>query len=267
MLAVVSGPAPGWGSWTFEPIVAIVSIAISTWYLKAYRRAGAKGDPPGASWWVPFAFGVALLLLAGLSPLATLADGWLLSASTLQHVLLSDVAPALILLGVRAPLLRLASVRPRGSLQRLLKPWLATSAWIAVTWLWAIPAVSDYAASHYGGSLLSHLTLIVTGFALWWLIVDPLPGAQLRPNGERMALLAVTHVASAIVCLPMMWLAHTQYPLFAQAPRALGISAINDQHAAGGVMSFVEFLVFGLAFAGVFVSILTRADAGEEARP
>jgi len=266
--ATVSGAPPSWASWTFEPIVLIVAIGVCSWYVRAYRAAKAsEGRPLGATYWVPFASGVTLLALAGLSPLATLADGWLLSASMLQHVLLSDVAPALIVLGIRAPLPRLASLSLPAPLQSLLTPWLAIPAWIAATWLWAIPAAADFAASHYLVGLLCHLTLIVTGFALWWLIVDPLPGAQLRPNGQRMALLGVTHVASAIVCLPMMWLAHTQYPLFAQAPRALQLSAIDDQHAAGGLMSFVEFLVFGLAFAGVFVSILTRADAGEEVTP
>lgn len=267
-LAAVSGAAPGWGSWTFEPIVLVAIIASCYLYWKTYRNAWTtESRPLGAAWWIPFAAGVTLLTLAGLSPLASIADGWLLSASTLQHVLLADVAPALIILGFRAPLLSLAKVRLPAALQSVLTPWLVIPAWIAITWLWAIPAASDYAASHLLVGMLCHLTLILTGCALWWLIVDPLPSAQLRPNGQRMAFLGITHVASAIVCLPMMWLAHTQYPLFAQAPRAFGISAIDDQHAAGGLMSLIEFLVFGLAFAGVFVSILTRADAGEEAMP
>ena len=54
----------------------------------------------------------------------------------------------------------------------------------------------------------------------------------------------------------------TEYPLYAGAPRAFGLSAINDQHLAGAGMCFVEFLVFGIAFAAVFISVLGRAEAG-----
>ncbi len=108
---------------------------------------------------------------------------------------------------------------------------------------------------------LEHATLFYTGLAMWWLIIDPLPRARLRPNGQRLALLGFTRLASACVCLPLTWLATTQYSLYASAPRPYGISAINDQHLAGASMCFIEALVFGIAFAAVFISILGRDDS------
>jgi len=63
------------------------------------------------------------------------------------------------------------------------------------------------------------------------------------------------------VCLPLTWLTRTEYPLYANAPRAFGISAINDQHVAGAGMCFIEFLVFGIAFAAVFISMLGRDES------
>jgi cytochrome c oxidase assembly factor CtaG len=96
---------------------------------------------------------------------------------------------------------------------------------------------------------------------MWWLIIDPLPRARLRPNGERLALLGFTRLASACVCLPLTWLSATQYSLYASAPRGYGLSAINDQHLAGASMCFVEFLVFGIAFAAVFINMLGRDDS------
>lgn len=282
----MSGAAPGIGSWTFEPIAIIVAIAATWWYVGAYRRAAERGRALGAGWWTPFAIGVAVLLLSAISPLAALADGWLLTASTVQHVLLTDVAPALMLLGMRSPLFELARPFDAGPavegaaaasrrlasaairlLERRAAPAVVVPLWIAITWLWSIPAVADFAAQHAGITMITHLTLILSGLALWWLMIDPLPKAEVRPNGQRMALLGVTHVASACVCLPLMWLSHVQYPLFASSPRVLGLSAITDQHAAGGLMSLIEFLVFGLAFAGVFISVLSRADAEEPASP
>src|SRR5581483_10185191 len=148
-------------------------------------------------------------------------------------------------------------------LARLTSPWLAIPLWALATWVWALPGVFDFAAQHQAVHALEHLTLFYTGLAFWWLIVDPLPRARLRPGGQRLALLGFSRIASAAVCLPLTWITTTEYPRYASAPRAFGIYAINDQHVAGAGMCFVEFLVFGIAFAAVFVSVLGRADASD----
>jgi putative membrane protein len=221
---------------------------------------------------VPYAAGLLVLAVALLSPLDPIGDKYLLSAHMLQHVLLSDIAPALLVLGLRAPvlplglsreaLLAVAPGRKSGRLlARLTSPWLAVPLWALATWIWAIPSVFDYAAQHQVVHALEHATLFYTGLAMWWLIVDPLPRARLRPNGQRLALLGFTRLASACVCLPLTWITATEYPLYASAPRAYGLSAINDQHLAGAGMCFIEALVFGIAFAAVFISMLDRSDS------
>lgn len=265
---------PGWGSWTFNPIVILALGLAAVVYAGAYRRAAARSSAIGAGHWVPYAGGLVAIAIALLSPLDEIGDSYLLSAHMAQHVLLSDIAPALLLLGLRRPLLPLGlsrgallKVAPGGRfgrvLARLTSPWLAIPLWALATWVWALPSVFDYAAEHPAVHALEHATLFYTGLALWWLIVDPLPRARLRPGGERLALLGFTRLASAAICVPLTWLAHTEYPLYAGAPRAFGLSAINDQHLAGAGMCFVEFLVFGIAFAAVFISMLGRSEAGD----
>jgi putative membrane protein len=265
---------PGWGSWTFQPVVVVVLLAAAVAYARVYRRAAARSSTssPNAGHWVPYAAGLLVLAVALLSPLDPIGDKYLLSAHMFQHVLLSDIAPALLVLGLRAPvlplglsreaLLAVAPGRKSGRLlARLTSPWLAVPLWALATWVWAIPSVFDYAAQHQLVHALEHATLFYTGLAMWWLIVDPLPRARLRPNGQRLALLGFTRLASACVCLPLTWITTTEYPLYASAPRAYGLSAINDQHLAGAGMCFVEALVFGIAFAAVFISMLDRSDS------
>jgi putative membrane protein len=262
---------PGWGSWTFNPIV-IAALGLAAWlYMRAYRRAAAKSSAIGAGHWIPYMTGLLVLAVALLSPLDPIGDRYLLSAHMAQHVLLSDIAPALLVLGLRRPLLPLGlsreallAVAPRGRfgrvLARLTSPWLAIPLWVLATWVWAIPAIFDFAAQHPTVHAFEHATLFYTGLALWWLIIDPLPRARMRPGGERLALLGFSRLASAAICVPLTWLARTQYPLYAGAPRAFGLSAINDQHLAGAGMCFIEFLVFGIAFAAVFISMLGRDE-------
>jgi cytochrome c oxidase assembly factor CtaG len=265
---------PGWGSWSFNPVIILALIAAAVLYRRAYRRASLRSDALGPGHWIPYGGGLLAIAIALLSPVDSIGDRWLLSAHMGQHVLLSDIAPALLVLGLRAPLLPLGLSRqtlqvvaPGGKsfasrvLARVTSPWIAIPLWAIATWVWAIPAVFDYAAQHQVVHAAEHATLFYTGLALWWLIIDPLPRARLRPHGERLALLGFSRLASAAVCLPLTWLTHTQYPLYADAPRAFGISAINDQHLAGAGMCFVELLVFGIAFAAVFISMLGRSDA------
>jgi putative membrane protein len=265
---------PGWGSWTFNPIVIAALLGAGWLYMRAYRRAASRSSAVGAGHWVPYMCGLLVIAVALLSPLDPIGDGYLLSAHMAQHVLLSDIAPALLILGLRRPLLPLGlsreallAVAPGGRfgrvLARLTSPWLAIPLWAAATWVWAIPSVFDFAAQHQVVHAFEHATLFYTGLALWWLIIDPLPRARLRPGGQRLALLGFSRLASAAVCLPLTWLTATEYPLYASAPRAFGLSALNDQHLAGAGMCFIEFLVFGIAFAAVFISVLGRADASD----
>jgi putative membrane protein len=265
---------PGWGSWSFQPIVVIALLAAGWLYSRVYKRAAARSSTsaPNAGHWVPYVAGLLVIAVAMLSPLDPIGDQYLLSAHMFQHVLLSDIAPALLVLGLRAPILPLglsrkalmavAPGRKSGRwLARLTSPWVAVPLWALATWIWAIPPVFDFAAEHSLVHALEHTTLFYTGLAMWWLIIDPLPRARLRPNGQRLALLGFTRLASACVCLPLTWITSTQYSLYASAPRAYGLSAINDQHLAGAGMCFIEALVFGIAFAAVFISMLDRADS------
>jgi len=266
---------PGWSSWSFQPVTILILVAAAVLYTRVYRRAGVRSSTsaPNAGHWVPYGAGLLTIAIALMSPLDPIGDRYLLSAHMIQHVLLSDIAPALLVLGLRAPILPLGlsrqallAVAPQGSrfgrvLARLTSPWLAVPLWAVATWIWAIPGVFDFSAQHSGVHALEHATLFYTGLAMWWLIIDPLPRARLRPNNERLALLGFTRVASAVVCLPLTWLASTQYPLYASAPHLYGLSAINDQRLAGASMCFVEALVFGIAFVAVFISILGRDDS------
>lgn len=263
---------PGWGSWSFDPLAIVGLLAAAVVYARMYKRAQARSESVGIGHWLPYYMGLVVLAMALLSPLDAIGDHWLLSAHMAQHVLLSDLAPALILLGLRSPVLTLGlskpalkAVAPGGrwgsTLAVLTSPWVAIPLWAVATWVWAVPAVFDFAAQHTVVHAFEHATLFYTGLALWWLIVDPLPRVRPRPDGQRLALLGFSRIASAAVCLPLTWIATAQYPLYASAPRAFGLSAIADQQLAGAGMCFVEFLVFGIAFAAVFLSMLGRDEA------
>src|ERR1700733_2888483 len=97
--------------------------------LSAHHQGGAAGS-------------VVALIAALCSPLDAIGDSWLLSAHMAQHILLSDIAPALLVLGLRAPLLplglprgALAAIAPGGRYGRLIG--ILTSPWVALP-LWSV---------------------------------------------------------------------------------------------------------------------------------
>src|SRR5271155_6002198 len=143
---------PGWGSWSFNPVIIVALLAAAVLYSRAYRRAALRSSALGPGHWIPYGAGLVALAVALISPVDSIGDRWLLSAHMMQHVLLSDIAPALLVLGLRSPILPLglsrraltavAPGRPSGRvLARLTSPWVAVPLWVLATWVWAIPSV------------------------------------------------------------------------------------------------------------------------------
>lgn len=269
----MSSAVPGWGAWSTDPgvIVAIVftAAAYGACYLRAHRRTGR----PYVGQLLAFTTGLGLVTVALLSPLHAIGDRWLLSAHMLQHVLLADIAPALLVLGVGPPLLAhglppwlLRAISPRARLGRLLRSrWLGPVAlgfWAATQWGWNIPVVFDTAAGNPLLHAIEHLSLLGSGLLLWTVVVDPLPGQSRRAAWPRLGYLGASRAAAAVVCLPLTWLDTTLYSRYADAPRGYGISALTDQHVAGAGMCLIEFLVFGVAFIIVFLDLLGREEQG-----
>jgi cytochrome c oxidase assembly factor CtaG len=270
---------------TFVPLAAtwpaqsVAMVAVSGLYIAGFngllRRARSRpgGRRLGLGHVIPFAAGVLLLLVASLPPLASLADD-LLSAHMVQHVLLADIAPALLVLGLRSPLLALGMpaqylrlVAPGGRYghvwRALTRPWVVLPLWAAaqVSWStpWLMSAVERSSALH----LLQHAALFYTGLLLWWIVVDPLARGRYLPGMGRLVMIGFSRFATAAVCLPLTFLDREMYPSFAASARAHGLAPITDQRLAGAAMCFLEFLVFGIAFAVVFIDALNREERAD----
>ena len=87
------------------PVVAAAVAALL--FAQAAVRLRRRGRPDLAGWdrAALFGLGLALTLVALVSPLDRIAEDSLLSAHMAQHVLLGDAAAALLVVAVRGPLL------------------------------------------------------------------------------------------------------------------------------------------------------------------
>src|SRR6202035_5349420 len=65
--------APGWSSWSFDPLLWVVLVAAGSWYVMMLRRVRrVTGKPVGPGHWLFYWSRLAMLLIALGSPLDAL---------------------------------------------------------------------------------------------------------------------------------------------------------------------------------------------------
>jgi putative membrane protein len=261
-------------AWDPSPVPIAAALVGLLLYAQAFARLRSRGRRDHASLGSLglFVAGVAILTLALVSPLDAIGEDYLLSAHMTQHVLIGDVAPALLMLGVRGPIslfllpppaLRVLA-RPRAvraALRFLLRPAVGFACWTAATAAWHVPAAYDYALDHPFAHDLEHASFVLTGCLVWSQLVDPGRRRALTPGGRVAYALGLLFAGHAVVH-PLLFGGGVLYSRYAdQHERLLGLSPLADQHAAGLVMTAAEVLTFG-AFVAVSAWVLPRHPGG-----
>ena len=212
-------------------------------------------------------------VLVGVVSLLGPLDGWAergLSAHMLQHVLIGDLAPLLLVLAVRgsdlARLLppRLAFVLPWAD--RLFRPAPAFAIWAAAMGIWHIPFMYDLALEQERVHAFEHGCFMVGGLLVWTQLLDPARRGLLRGwrrFGYAMALLVAAQALANTLVLSYRPL----YDAYAATRRPLGLSAVGDQDAAAVVMMVEQVLTLGTAALLLLLPRLRRRRVARVAAP
>ncbi|HEY1479245.1 MAG TPA: cytochrome c oxidase assembly protein [Gaiellales bacterium] len=255
-----------------QPLVLAGALLALALYLRAWLRLRRRGRADHASLGrlVLYTSGVSLAVLSLISPVDPIGEQYLLSVHMLQHVVLGDSAPALILLGLRGPLsllivprVVLRRIARLGTLRRaasqLLRPVATLGLWAVVYACWHVPAAYDYALAHQTVHDLEHLSFLIVGLLVWTLLIEPLPHPRL--DLRRRILVAISLFALGTVLADTLILTpHVLYGAYATQPdRLWGISALTDQRLAGAVMMLEQ-----LVSVGICLAFLTRAYRGAD---
>lgn len=226
------------------------------------RRRG-RTDLAGSERAVLFGIALALWLLALSPPLDGLADR-LLAGHMLEHVLIGDAVPALVLVAVRGPLLffllparllrRLSRLRRvRAGAAHLTRPGVAFAVWAAAIGCWHVPALYDRTLEVEWLHGLQHASFVLGGFLVWAVLVDP-AGRRALSERQRLGYAFGLFVAGQMLANTLILTYWPLYPAYAaQVHRPFGMSALGDQDLAGLVMIGEQ-----LATLGTFAAILLR---------
>jgi cytochrome c oxidase assembly factor CtaG len=245
--------APWTWSWNAE---ALVPVGLAGVYLVGTR--GARSPARTLS----FLAGCGLLVLALVTPLDTLARGYLVWAHLLQNVVLAEWAPLLLVLGV-PPALARTLTEPR-VVAFLTRPVVALPLWVGTYAVWHVPVLYDAALRHPSTLLaLEHTTYVLSGLLFWWCVWQDAPHGLSSP--ARAAYVFAAFVVSAPLGLVLALVPEPLYDFYAGAPeRVWGLSRLEDQQLGGMTMAGEQSLVFFVVFAFWFVRFLAEQERLEE---
>jgi len=248
-------------SWSFEPLQLAPIALIAIGYGMRARTLARRGQPvPGWRRGL-FGLGIALLLLAVASPIATVGEEKLFSVHMTQHLLIGDLAPLCLLAGLTGPLLRPVLALPGVHRLRVLaNPFVALPLWTANLVLWHVPLFFVAAVDHSPVHALEHIAFFAGGVVLWLPVLETLPAPEWFGTGAKLGYIVVVRVVATAIGNVFIWGGAPFYSVYDTGKRYLGLSAQGDQSLAGSLMMLEGSVVTIVAIAWLF---LRMAQEGE----
>jgi putative membrane protein len=229
-----------------------------------YRNRFAEASQVSRWRQVAFTAGVFTLFVSLATPLDILADEYLFTAHMAQHLLLTLVAPPLLLLGTPgwlfAELLR--ATRTTGLLKRARHPLAAFFIFNLIFALTHVPAFYELTLALEPLHVLEHLVFIGTAMLMWMPVLSPVPRIVAPyPALAQVLYLFLQTVPASLLGALLSATGTPSYPTYIAAPRITSLSPLEDQQLGGLVMWVGTGLFFLLASAVVFFVWASREES------
>lgn len=215
---------------------------------------------------VAFCSGIAALFAALVSPLDSLAEQ-LATMHMVQHLVLVDIAPILLLAGLTKRILRPVSrelVRVERRAGPLAHPAFGVLAYTAGMAIYHVPAVYDLTLESGLAHAIAHVMLAVVGGIYWWHLLSParrrLPMGRFGP----VIYMASTKLFVGGIAIALGFSQVLLYDAYAGQPEYWGMTKLTDQNVAGVFMALEQSIVMGIAVAIFFIRALADSERDEQ---
>src|SRR5271167_1219786 len=266
-------------SWSIPPAATFAIVLTALVYLRGWwllRRAGSPDVPP---WRAVTFLGGLLTLWAALASPMDVFNGFILTAHMLQHMLLMMVAPPFILLG--APLVPMVRGLPIFAAREFAGPFLnwslAKSIGSALThpvvalllmgvamFAWHTPALYELALRSSAWHQVEHAWFFLTSTIFWWPVVQPWPSRAHWPRWAIVPYLLIADIQNTVLSAILVFSDRVLYPSYSVVPRLFGLSALEDQAAAGAIMWVVGSLAYVVPAVIIAIQCLSKKPAPPE---
>jgi putative membrane protein len=257
--------------WSLQPqvIATLVLVAGVYWWRMRELHRDRPFSGRDRARIASFGAGIVVLFVALCSPIDTLGEERLFSVHMVQHLLLADIAPILLLLGLTRAFMRPAVRRLRPveeSLGPLAHPVVALVALVATMWAWHLPALYGLALDHPWAHALEHAMFITTGLAFWWFLIEPVPPRHRLTGPASIAYLSSAKLLMGALGLVLAFSPNAIYDTYKDAPHTWGLSAVTDLNVGGLEMMLEQSLVLVIVFAIMFSRMLERSEREQQRR-
>jgi cytochrome c oxidase assembly factor CtaG len=258
-------PSPN-ASWTFEPGVIALVLLLGVIYVRRWRAVRAKDGARAAGGWrlVSFVAGLTWILVALVSPIDRLAEQ-ILAMHMVQHVILLDFVPILLILGLTKAIMRPLTKRlqpiEHGPLGH---PAVAVGFYVGSMWLWHVPALYNAAARYSGIHVLEHIFFMSAGLLYWWHLIGPIR-TRLNPGGlAPVGYMVSTKILVGLLGIVLTFAPDAIYAFYENQPQYWGMSATDDQAVAGLIMALEQSVIMGIALIVLFSRMITESEKEEQ---
>jgi cytochrome c oxidase assembly factor CtaG len=254
--------------WTFAPIVLLALAAYLVIYVQRWRVSRREGGPRAApvGRLVSWVTGIVLLFVALVSPVDRLGEQ-MASFHMLQHLLLADLVPICLTVGLTKHILRPVTRRIQW-IERKAGPFghpaFGVIAYATGMWVWHIPVMYEAALEHSFIHVLEHLTFAAVGLLYWWHLLSPIR-SRLRLGGLGPVLyMASTKIAVGLLGIVLAFSPEVLFDFYETGGTRWGLSALDDQRVAGVLMALEQSLVMGVALVYLFIRMLQESEEEDQ---
>ena len=237
----------------WSTVVGLAGLGALYEWRARHAPAGATRSPTSGQRAAFFtALGLIFLSLNGW--IHDLSDYYLFSAHMVQHLVLTLVAPPLLIMGTPGWMLRPALAwRGVGPLARSVtaapRAFLIFNLVLAA---WHLPPIYGLAMAHHPVHIVQHLCFMVGATLMWWPILSPLPERPRLSYPAQMLDLFLLTSPMSIVAVCIAYARSLLYPAYAAAPRIWGITPMQDQMIGAQIMWIPGGLFFFAIISVVF---------------
>jgi len=260
---------PRWIDWTFHVDAIVICIMLAWAYYYAIVELRPRISDAGRvrrSQVVLFSLGVLSLFIAGGTPLHDVGEEYLFSVHMAQHIFFTIAAPPLLIAGTPGWLWQWLLKRPVvfPIAKALTQPLVAFSIFNGLLVVTHLPPVVDLAL-HVGlFHFAVHVLLVLSAILMWWPILSPMPELPRLSYPLQLGYLFVQSILPAVVASFITFADRPVYEFYANAPRLWGITPIDDQQMAGGLMKLVGSVVLWTFMSVIFFKWYNREEADEQ---
>jgi cytochrome c oxidase assembly factor CtaG len=255
-------------SWEFAPAVLIL-VAVYGWaYFLRWRKVRREHGPRGARvrHLVLWMTGLALLLIALVSPIDRMGEQ-MASAHMVQHLLLADLVPIALILGLTKILLRPVT-RVVHTLERragpLAHPAVGVLAYVGAMCFWHIPTFYDAALLHPTVHVIEHLCFAAAGGLYWWHLISPIRSRMHLGGMGAVAYMASTKLFVGALGVLLTFLPKLLYEPYDIDGTRWGMTPLTDQSVAGAMMGLEQSLVMGIGLGYLFFRMLNESEREQQ---